>query len=103
MAVCLTNPIAITRPFSWTVALEEYFGVVPCTVMSMSEHEGMSQRLRIDIAGVALCLLCNWPLKLHSQRSARLKYNYERRRNPTSRFVFIASNLPTHFSPGCPH
>src|SRR5690348_2340513 len=35
----------------WT-ALEEYFGVVPCTVMSMMSNNLMSSACEVDIAGV---------------------------------------------------
>ncbi len=43
--------VAISAIQCWT-SLEEYFGVVPCTVMSMMSNEGMSSACEVDIAGV---------------------------------------------------
>src|SRR5437879_10421552 len=43
--------VAVSAIQCWT-SLEEYFGVVPCTVMSMMSNEGMSSACEVDIAGV---------------------------------------------------
>src|SRR2546429_3266946 len=43
--------VVISAIQCWT-SLEEYFGVVPCTVMSMMSNEGMSSACEVDIAGV---------------------------------------------------
>jgi len=43
--------VTISAIQCWT-SLEEYFGVVPCTVMSMMSDEGMSSACEVDIAGV---------------------------------------------------
>src|SRR5690242_365384 len=43
--------VVISAIQCWT-SLEEYFGVVPCTVMSMMSNQGMSSACEVDIAGV---------------------------------------------------
>ena len=43
--------VAISAVQCWT-SLEEYFGVVPCTVMSMMSNELMSSACEVDICGV---------------------------------------------------
>src|SRR5882757_2807271 len=43
--------VTISAIQCWT-ALEEYFGVVPCTVMSMMSNDGLSSACEVDIAGV---------------------------------------------------
>src|SRR5260370_11155583 len=43
--------VTISAIQCWT-SLEEYFGVVPCTVMSMMSNDGLSSACEVDIAGV---------------------------------------------------
>src|SRR5207302_6913706 len=43
--------VAISAVQCWT-SLEEYFGVVPCTVMSMMSENLMSSACEVDIVGV---------------------------------------------------
>src|SRR6267154_3251119 len=45
------SEVVVSAIQCWT-SLEEYFGVVPCTVMSMMSNEGMSSACEVDIAGV---------------------------------------------------
>jgi L-fucose isomerase-like protein len=77
----------------WT-SLEEYFGVVPCTVMSMMSNEGMSSACEVDIAGVigmhALQLASETP-------SALLDWNNNYADDPDKAVCFHCSNLPKHF------
>jgi len=77
----------------WT-SLEEYFGVVPCTVMSMMSNEGMSSACEVDIAGVvgmhALRLASETP-------SALLDWNNNYADDPDKAVCFHCSNLPKHF------
>lgn len=77
----------------WT-ALEEYFGVVPCTVMSMMSNELMSSACETDIVGVigmhALRLASGTP-------SALLDWNNNYGDNPNKAVCFHCSNLPKHF------
>jgi L-fucose isomerase-like protein len=85
--------VAISAIQCWT-SLEEYFGVVPCTVMSMMSNEGMSSACEVDIAGVvgmhALQLASETP-------SALLDWNNNYSDDPDKAVCFHCSNLPKHF------
>jgi L-fucose isomerase-like protein len=77
----------------WT-SLEEFFGVVPCTVMSMMSENLMSSACEVDIAGVvgmhALQLASETP-------SALLDWNNNYGEDPDKAVCFHCSNLPKHF------
>ncbi len=77
----------------WT-SLEEYFGVVPCTVMSMMSNDLMSSACEVDIVGVvgmhALRLASDTP-------SALLDWNNNYGDDPNKAVCFHCSNLPKHF------
>jgi L-fucose isomerase-like protein len=77
----------------WT-SLEEFFGVVPCTVMSMMSNDLMSSACEVDIAGVvgmhALRLASETP-------SALLDWNNNYGEDPNKAVCFHCSNLPKHF------
>jgi L-fucose isomerase-like protein len=77
----------------WT-SLEENFGVVPCTVMSMMSNELLSSACEVDIAGVlgmhALQLASGTP-------SALLDWNNNYGDNPDKAVCFHCANLPKHF------
>jgi L-fucose isomerase-like protein len=77
----------------WT-SLEEFFGVVPCTVMSMMSENLMSSACEVDIAGVigmhALQLASGTP-------SALLDWNNNYGDDPDKAVCFHCSNLPKHF------
>ena len=85
--------VTISAIQCWT-ALEEYFGVVPCTVMSMMSDEGLSSACEVDIAGVvgmhALQLASETP-------SALLDWNNNYGDDPDKAVCFHCSNLPKHF------
>jgi len=84
---------AISAVQCWT-SLEEYFGVVPCTVMSMMSNDLMSSACEVDIAGVvgmhALRLASGTP-------SALLDWNNNYGEDPNKAVCFHCSNLPKHF------
>src|SRR5215469_12047400 len=84
---------AISAIQCWT-SLEEYFGVVPCTVMSMMSENLMSSACEVDIAGVvgmhALQLASETP-------SALLDWNNNYGDDPDKAVCFHCSNLPKHF------
>ena len=69
--------VAISAVQCWT-SMEEYFGVVPCTVMSMMSENLMSSACEVDICGVvgmhALQLASR-----DAQRAARLEQQLRRR------------------------
>src|SRR5450432_2896411 len=74
--------------------MEEYFGVVPCTVMSMMSNNLLSSACEVDIAGVvgmhALRLASETP-------SALLDWNNNYGTDPNKAVCFHCSNLPKHF------
>jgi L-fucose isomerase-like protein len=77
----------------WT-SLEEFFGVVPCTVMSMMSNNLISSACEVDICGVvgmhALQLASGTP-------SALLDWNNNYGDDPDKAVCFHCSNLPKHF------
>ncbi len=74
----------------WT-ALEEYFGVVPCTVMSMLSNRQNPSACEADITG----LVGMYALTLASERpSALLDWNNNFGNDPDKCVVFHCSNLP---------
>jgi L-fucose isomerase-like protein len=85
--------VAISAVQCWT-SLEEYFGVVPCTVMSMMSDNLMSSACEVDICGVigmhALQLASATP-------SALLDWNNNYGEDPDKAVCFHCSNLPKHF------
>jgi L-fucose isomerase-like protein len=85
--------VAISAVQCWT-SLEENFGVVPCTVMSMMSEQLLSSACEVDIAGVlgmhALQLASGTP-------SALLDWNNNYGSNPDKAVCFHCANLPKHF------
>ncbi len=77
----------------WT-AMEEYFGVVPCTVMSMMSDNGISSACEVDICGA----IAMHALHLASETpSALLDWNNNYGSDPNKAVCFHCSNLPKHF------
>jgi L-fucose isomerase-like protein len=85
--------VAVSAVQCWT-SLEEFFGVVPCTVMSMMSNELMSSACEVDICGV---------VGMHAMRlasgtpSALLDWNNNYGDDPDKAVCFHCSNLPKHF------
>lgn len=85
--------VQISAVQCWT-SLEENFGVVPCTIMSMMSNELLSSACEVDIAGV----LGMHALQLASQTpSALLDWNNNYGTDPNKAVCFHCSNLPKHF------
>ena len=88
-----TAEVAISAVQCWT-SLEENFGVVPCTVMSMMSEHLLSSACEVDIAGVlgmhALQLASGTP-------SALLDWNNNYGSDPNKAVCFHCANLPKHF------
>ena len=85
--------VTISAIQCWT-SLEEYFGVVPCTVMSMMSDQGLSSACEVDVAGV----VGMHALQLASQTpSALLDWNNNYADDPDKAVCFHCSNLPKHF------
>jgi L-fucose isomerase-like protein len=87
------NELDISAIQCWT-SMEEYFGVVPCTVMSMMSENARSSACEVDVAGVvgmhALRLASETP-------SALLDWNNNYGEDPDKAVCFHCSNLPKHF------
>jgi L-fucose isomerase-like protein len=85
--------VTISAIQCWT-SMEEYFGVVPCTVMSMMSDNLLSSACEVDICGVvgmhALALASETP-------SALLDWNNNYGDDPDKAVCFHCSNLPKHF------
>ena len=77
----------------WT-ALEEFYGVVPCTLMSMMSESLLPSACETDIAG----LLGMYVLQSASQQpAALLDWNNNYGDDPNKGVVFHCSNLPKSF------
>jgi L-fucose isomerase-like protein len=77
----------------WT-ALEEFYGVVPCTLMSMMSNNLLPSACETDIAG----LLGMYVLQTASgQPAALLDWNNNFKSDPNKGVVFHCSNLPKAF------
>ena len=77
----------------WT-AIETYYGVVPCTMMSMMSDRLMPAACEVDVCGVvamyALAMASGTP-------SALLDWNNNYGKDPNKAVCFHCSNLPKHF------
>jgi L-fucose isomerase-like protein len=77
----------------WT-SMEEYFGVVPCTVMSMMSENLIPSACEVDVPGT----LSMYMLALASGTpSALLDWNNNYGTDPNKCVCFHCSNLPKHF------
>jgi L-fucose isomerase-like protein len=84
------HDLAGTAVQCWT-AMEEYYGVVPCTLMSMLSNEGIPSACETDITG----LIGMYAMVLASGRpSALLDWNNNYGADPDKAVVFHCSNLP---------
>jgi L-fucose isomerase-like protein len=77
----------------WT-AIEEYYGVVPCTMMSMMSDSLLPSACEVDICGaVAMYAL----QQASGTPSALLDWNNNYGDDPDKTVCFHCSNLPKHF------
>jgi L-fucose isomerase-like protein len=87
------NQLVATAVQCWT-SMEEYFGVVPCTVMSMLSNALKPSACEADIAGAigmyAMVLASGKP-------SALVDWNNNYGDDPDSAVIFHCSNLPVDF------
>lgn len=85
--------VTVSAVQCWT-SIEEYFGVVPCTVMSMMSNENTPSACEVDVMGTismhALTLASETP-------SALLDWNNNYGDNPDKAVCFHCSNLPLEF------
>jgi L-fucose isomerase-like protein len=82
----------------WT-SMEEFFGVVPCTIMSMMSNNLIPSACEVDVPGV----LSMYMLQLASNTpSALLDWNNNYGGDPNKCVCFHCSNLPKHFFKAAP-
>ncbi len=87
------NALAGTSIQCWT-AMEEFFGVVPCTLMSMMSNNLMPSACETDMVG----MLAMYILQLASGNpSAIVDWNNNYGTDPDKCVIFHCSNLPKHF------
>ena len=85
--------IQISAVQCWT-SMEEFFGVVPCTIMSMMSNELIPSACEVDVPGT----LSMYMLALASGTpSALLDWNNNYGNDPNKCVCFHCSNLPKHF------
>jgi L-fucose isomerase-like protein len=77
----------------WT-SMEEYFGVVPCTLMSMMSNNLLPSACETDMVG----MLGMYVLQLAAEApSAIVDWNNNYGEDPDKAVIFHCSNLPKHF------
>ena len=85
--------VTVSAVQCWT-AMEEFFGVVPCTIMSMMSNNLIPSACEVDVCGTismhALALASETP-------SALLDWNNNYGDDPNKAVCFHCSNLPKHF------
>jgi L-fucose isomerase-like protein len=88
-----STDVKVSAVQCWT-AMEEYFGVVPCTIMSMMSNNLLPAACEVDVCGTlsmhALALASETP-------SALLDWNNNYGDDPDKAVCFHCSNLPKHF------
>jgi L-fucose isomerase-like protein len=84
------NRLVATAVQCWT-SMEEFFGIVPCTVMSMLSHALMPSACETDITGA----IGMYAMQLASGKpSALMDWNNNYGEDPDKGVVFHCSNLP---------
>ncbi|HXJ95295.1 MAG TPA: L-fucose/L-arabinose isomerase family protein [Terriglobia bacterium] len=87
------NALAGTSIQCWT-AMEEYFGVVPCTLMSMMSNHLLPSACETDMIG----MIGMYVLQLAAgEPSAIVDWNNNYGEDPDKCVIFHCSNLPKHF------
>ncbi len=87
------NELAGTSVQCWT-AMEEFFGVVPCTLMSMMSNNLLPSACESDMVG----MIGMYVLQLASDSpSAIVDWNNNYGEDPDKCVIFHCSNLPKHF------
>jgi L-fucose isomerase-like protein len=87
------NALAGTSIQCWT-AMEEYFGVVPCTLMSMMSNHLLPSACETDMIGMIGMFI----LQLAAgEPSAIVDWNNNYGEDPDKCVIFHCSNLPKHF------
>ncbi|MFQ5929013.1 MAG: L-fucose/L-arabinose isomerase family protein [Acidobacteriota bacterium] len=77
----------------WT-AIEQYYGVVPCTMMSMMSNQLLPSACEVDICGVVAMYALQ---QASGTPSALLDWNNNYGDDPNKAVCFHCANLPKHF------
>jgi L-fucose isomerase-like protein len=77
----------------WT-ALQDYYGIVPCTIMSMMSNTLRPSACELDVTGVVSMLILQ---AASGTPSAIVDWNNNFGADPDKAVVFHCSNLPSHF------
>ena len=85
--------VTVSAVQCWT-SLEEYFGVVPCTIMSMMSNNLIPSACEVDVCGTISMHCSPWP---RETPSALLDWNNNYGDDPDKAVCFHCSNLPKHF------
>src|SRR3979490_2102505 len=87
------SELTVSAVQCWT-SIEEFLGIVPCTVMSMMSESLIPSACEVDVLGT----LSMYALTLASETpSALLDWNNNYGDNPDKAVCFHCSNLPKHF------
>lgn len=87
------NELVGTSIQCWT-AMEEFFGVVPCTLMSMMSNSLLPSACETDMTG----MIAMYVLQLAAgEPSAIVDWNNNYGDDPDKAVIFHCSNLPKHF------
>jgi L-fucose isomerase-like protein len=87
------SELTVSAVQCWT-SIEEYLGIVPCTVMSMMSEQLIPSACEVDVLGT----LSMYALTLASETpSALLDWNNNYGDDPDKAVCFHCSNLPKHF------
>jgi L-fucose isomerase-like protein len=85
--------VTVTAVQCWT-SMEEFLGVVPCTIMSMMSNNLIPSACEVDVCGT----ISMYALALASETpSALLDWNNNYGDDPNKAVCFHCSNLPKHF------
>jgi L-fucose isomerase-like protein len=88
-----SHELAGTSVQCWT-AMQEFFGVVPCTIMSMMSNSLLPSACETDMVG----MIGMYALQLASESpSAIVDWNNNYGGDPDKSVIFHCSNLPKHF------
>jgi L-fucose isomerase-like protein len=88
-----SSELTVSAVQCWT-SIEEFLGIVPCTVMSMMSENLIPSACEVDVFGT----LSMYALTLASETpSALLDWNNNYGDNPDKAVCFHCSNLPKHF------
>lgn len=87
------NAISATAIQCWT-SMEEFYGVVPCTMMSMMSNSLLPSACEVDIAGLVGMMILQ---AASGKPSALLDWNNNYGNDPNKGVLFHCSNLPKDF------